>query len=343
MTGKGRRPAAEGNHGGIEYELVSHPEGTGVHLFVVTIHQRQTHYHSDFELFIPIDGSVYIGLADKRHRVRQGDFFFVNAYEAHSLTGTEEPNLLLVLQASPNFCRAYYPQFAALRLLQRHITAEWAPRLYEGLRCGLAEALHSVAGREPGAPLALFAALNRLACSLVRHGIYQDPSVSALGRKERGRARMMDIAGYIQDRYANRPSLEELAKKEGLDVSYLSHFIRQSFGISFREYVHRLRLERAAALIFGTDRPLIDVCLESGFSDCRYLNRAIRQEYGASPAQLRAGEAGQAERTLFSGGADGREHEITQISLIYGHLCERLSALAAAPGGPDAGESKNCR
>ena len=58
----------------IEYELISHLEGINIHAFLVTIHRRKTHYHSDVELFIPLEGAVSIQVGRKRYDVRQDEF-----------------------------------------------------------------------------------------------------------------------------------------------------------------------------------------------------------------------------------------------------------------------------
>ena len=124
--------AGEGalRQGPIEYELISHAEGLDVHLFLVTIHSRRTHYHAENELFIPLEGSISIHVADRAHLVRQHDFFFISAYEAHRLSSTDEPNTLLVLQFSTQFCRDYYPNLSRLRLRQPLLTREEDPALY---------------------------------------------------------------------------------------------------------------------------------------------------------------------------------------------------------------------
>ncbi len=106
----------------------------------------------------------------------------------------------------------------------------------------------------------------------------------------------------------------------------LSHLIRQTLGITCREYVDRLQLERAVSPILGTDMPLIDVCMESGFSDCRYLRKAVMCKYGVSPVQLREGEAGKTHRLIGRSGLDGTEHEISETNPLYSVLLKRISS-----------------
>jgi AraC-like DNA-binding protein/mannose-6-phosphate isomerase-like protein (cupin superfamily) len=316
----------------VEYELISHLEGMNIHAFLVTIHRRKTHYHSDTELFIPIEGAVSIHVGKKSYSVGQNDFFIVNAYEPHSLSSAGASNALLVLQFNPNFAREYFPGFSAVRILEPLITRESMPRLHQELLRGMQAVIRSIGRKETGYPLALVGELNRLAYAILRFGAYdQHPQVS-LTRGERSRARIMNVIAYIQEHYSAKPSLAELARQEGLEPSYLSHFIRNVFGMSFREYVNRLRLEHAVMLITGTDLRTIDICLESGFSDHRYLNKALADAFRMSPAAVR--EAFRGQKYLQPWSADketGREHDISTIAGAYSYILDKLASI----GPPD--------
>ncbi len=325
--------AGEGalRQGPIEYELISHAEGLDVHLFLVTIHSRRTHYHAENELFIPLEGSISIHVADRAHLVRQHDFFFISAYEAHRLSSTDEPNTLLVLQFSTQFCRDYYPNLSRLRLRQPLLTREEDPALYAQLLEGMLVMFESLGRRGKGYPLAVAAALNHLAYALVRHSSSEFVTPSSLSWEERRRARMMNVVAYVQEHYAGSPSLTQLAQQEGVEASYLSHFIRDTFGISFREYVTRLRLEHALRLIGGSDLRLADVCAESGFSDYRYFTKAFQDAFGLSPQQMRDSGDALPERPLYAAGDSAweRQHDVIRIDAAYGYILNKLGELKA--------------
>ncbi len=312
----------------IEYELISHLEGINIHAFLVTIHRRKTHYHSDVELFIPLEGAVSIQVGRKRYDVRQDEFFIVNAYEPHSLASSGSLNALLVLQFNPNFAREYFPAFSAVRVREPLITKEGMPRMHRELLEVMKGIIRGIGRKETGYPLALTCELNRLAYMIVRHGTYEQYTPVSLTREERNRARMMSIIAYIQEHYAGKPSLKELADLEGLESSYLSHFIRNAFGMSFREYVNRLRLEHAVRLIIASDLRFIDICLESGFSDHRYLNKALAEAFGMSPAEVRRAFRGKAiPKPLAEEKTASREHDISAITSTYAYILDKLASI----------------
>lgn len=272
----------------IEYEFIPHMDGTGVHVFVVVIHHRRPHFHRDSELLIPLEGEISINIGRETHRVQAGEFFFINAYEIHSLHKMDAPNALLVLQFNSGFCRHYYPEFSVMNIRRPLISRGSSPALYQELLQGIMGLVRCLGAKEKGYSLEVMGELNHLTCALVRLAAYDQSCLANASRQERARLRLMRISSYIQEHYSGKPSLAELARLEGLETTYLSRLIRESLGLTFREYITWLRLEHAARLVTTTDLRWIDICLESGFSDIRYLNKAFERAFGQSPQRMRS-------------------------------------------------------
>ena len=307
----------------MEFEFIEHMDGMDIRLFIVTIYNRQTHFHSDIEIFTPLEGSVMITSSNRRSIVEPGDFFIVNRNEAHSLMRTGASNMLLALQFSPNFCRDYYPQLSRIRVLENHITQKRHPELHKALRQHFAYLLRCMGEKQEGYQLSLMSSLNAISSAIVRLSAYE--SQENAGSEEKTRMRLASIIDYVQKNYKHNISLAELARRENLEMSYLSHFIKNKLGISFREYVNRLRLERAADLVANTRMRMIDICIECGYSDYRYLNKAFMEEFGMTPSQVR--ESGIGARPSFMSEEQeesGSEHSFTNLVSIYENVCRRL-------------------
>jgi len=71
-----------------------------------------------------------------------------------------------------------------------------------------------------------------------------------------------------------------------------AHFIR-AFGAAFGEtphrYLQRRRIERAMFLLTQTDLPILDVCLDVGFTSLGTFGRTFRDVVGKTPTQFRQG------------------------------------------------------
>jgi AraC-like DNA-binding protein len=116
---------------------------------------------------------------------------------------------------------------------------------------------------------------------------------SAIARRiEPGRAAATDgIARAIalaEQRLDERLGIAELAGAAGMGRSRFHEAFRQRTGRTPGAFLIDLRLERAAALISGSDQRLVEIALAVGFSEESALCRAFRRRRGVTPASLRA-------------------------------------------------------
>lgn len=95
------------------------------------------------------------------------------------------------------------------------------------------------------------------------------------------------IVDYIDRHSSEKLLLSDIAEKENLNLYYLSHQFKNSFGMPFQEYLSRVRCEKARKQLILTDLSLLDICLSCGFSDPKYFNRDFRRQYGCTPKQYR--------------------------------------------------------
>jgi len=81
--------------------------------------------------------------------------------------------------------------------------------------------------------------------------------------------------------------LKELAAEANVSLHYLSHDIKDKFGLSFQELVFYSKCEYAAKLLLSTSDRVIDIALASGFSDVKYLIKHFKQYFKCTPSQFR--------------------------------------------------------
>jgi transcriptional regulator GlxA family with amidase domain len=62
---------------------------------------------------------------------------------------------------------------------------------------------------------------------------------------------------------------------------------RRHYGVSIATYLRRLRLDRAAAKLAGSDAPVARIAAEEGFADQSHFTRAFTCHTGVTPARYR--------------------------------------------------------
>ena len=105
--------------------------------------------------------------------------------------------------------------------------------------------------------------------------------------KNKKMARLSRITEYIDTNYSEKITLDELANRENVTKTYLSHFIRENLNMTFQEYISSVRFERALKLLRSSSMCLTDVSVVCGFSDVKYLTRMLESHFGMSAVQCR--------------------------------------------------------
>jgi YesN/AraC family two-component response regulator len=110
--------------------------------------------------------------------------------------------------------------------------------------------------------------------------------IERISTKAKGK-RMQSIVEYIDEHYSEKLLLTDITTKLELDLYYLSHFFKECFGLSFQNYLLKIRCEHARQLLLLSDLPLLDISIASGFSDPKYFNKGFQQQYGCTPKEYR--------------------------------------------------------
>jgi AraC-like DNA-binding protein len=89
-------------------------------------------------------------------------------------------------------------------------------------------------------------------------------------------------------RYAEPLTVADLASAAGLSPAYFSREFRRTFGESPHQYLLTRRLERAAALLRTTDRPVTEICFAVGLASLGSFITSFRRVFGRTPLAYRA-------------------------------------------------------
>ncbi|ADK81850.1 helix-turn-helix domain-containing protein [Sediminispirochaeta smaragdinae] len=92
---------------------------------------------------------------------------------------------------------------------------------------------------------------------------------------------------YIQLHYTEKVTLQETAEAAGLSPAYFSSIFKEEMGVSFSEYVNRLKVSYAKNLLSTTELSLAQVAGQSGFEDQSYFSRIFKRIGGVSPGRYR--------------------------------------------------------
>lgn len=108
-----------------------------------------------------------------------------------------------------------------------------------------------------------------------------------LGDRAGPRTGLRAAIELAHERFREQLRVAELADAAGMSSDRLERTMRQTLGVSPKQYLLRVRAEHAAALLATTDRPIAEVAAACGYYDQSQMTRQFRTHIGLTPARYR--------------------------------------------------------
>jgi AraC family transcriptional regulator len=97
-------------------------------------------------------------------------------------------------------------------------------------------------------------------------------------------------------------SLRDLADEVGISVYHLCRVFRRATGSTLHQYRQKLRVRWSLEGVMESNKSLVDIALDAGFSSHSHYTSSFRQEFAQTPSSVRASrsaEPGRRQRAIF--------------------------------------------
>ena len=96
------------------------------------------------------------------------------------------------------------------------------------------------------------------------------------------------IIFYIGEYYRENITLGHLSEKFGYTAQYLSALFKKRTGINFHTYLTGFRLEKVKFLLLNSDKTLLEIAIDSGFSSEHSLINNFKKVFEMTPTEYRS-------------------------------------------------------
>ncbi|MFH5186841.1 response regulator [Paenibacillus sp. TAB 01] len=91
---------------------------------------------------------------------------------------------------------------------------------------------------------------------------------------------------YAHEHYAEEIGLEDLSKQLYLSRNYLNRMFKKATGETFTNYLIRVRMEKAKALLAEGKHMIYEIAEKVGYKNVAYFSSIFKKHYGSNPSEL---------------------------------------------------------
>ncbi len=133
------------------------------------------------------------------------------------------------------------------------------------------------------------------------------PSLDALMDAPRSvpARRLNEVGAMVARSLSEKPNRESVARRMGMSGAHFGKSFRREAGVTYREFVRRIRVGQAQRLLLTPGKTVAQVANEVGYTTTAAFSRAFERECGVSPSAYRNSSKDYALIPLPKGGVSG--------------------------------------
>lgn len=254
----------------------------------------ERHSHDFLEFVYVLGGSAEHTINDRSTIISKGDYFLINIRSTHeyrAISGEEDFSVINCL-FRPSFIEKSLSDRGGLEEILNDFLVEFGHgRDVRDITDGsyhdadgfvgtlMRRMLEEYEGRRRGSREIL---RHLLICLLVCLARNEGDAVGAAP----GIARA--VKKYVAENYMRPLRLSTISRELNFSLTYTSLSFRRETDMSFRDYLTKVRVEKAADLLRLTDKTVAEIASLVGYEDDTFFYRAFRRCLGVTPSRYRA-------------------------------------------------------
>jgi len=250
------------------------------------------HYNSEYELTLTLNSRGQRFVGDSMAPYDDGDLVLIGPRIPHTWCSSSDAGLgpvhqALVLWLSEGFVQSLIRSHLELRPIQHLLekssrAIEFSPAIRAKARSIICAMLSQAAEDRLPALLQLLLLLSRDAAS--------QPLTSSAAEIpfDLAEERIGRVLSYLHQHYQDQNAVQKLSRIAALSRSSLHRLFKLHTGTTITEYVSRLRIGNACALLINTQRSISLIADDVGYRNLANFNRQFKAFKSTTPRQFRS-------------------------------------------------------
>ena len=248
------------------------------------------HLHDAFEMYYLKKGQRHYFIKDKTYYVQPGDLILINPYEFHGTINVgNSPYERVLIHFHKSYLKTllnnslnldiYKPFRDGVHVIRFSIDEQ---NKVEAL---LSSMLNEVESNNAHQQLYLKMLLAQLFLLILR--CPNQLKESPIDKIPLHHQPILDAISYMANYYNEDLTLESVSKKFCFSPWYFSRIFKQATGMSYIEYLNKIRINEAQKLLTKTNKRITEIAGQTGFNSLTNFGRVFKQISGCSPRQYK--------------------------------------------------------
>ncbi|MEZ0608177.1 helix-turn-helix domain-containing protein [Fibrella sp. WM1] len=247
------------------------------------------HYHPELELVYFARGKGVRFIGDDISLYDEGDLFLIGDSLPHTFVSYADEATPLVEAYCIQFPKNLLDSFAECRPLAAFFEEARRGLAFPNPDAALITLLKEVVQHAGTSALVrLIDLLDRL-CNVPERGPILQQAYQRHAVMTSSATRIRTAIDYINAHYQRPVPLQEMAHACHFSPNAFCRWFRQHMGVTFVDYLNKVRLTHVCQLLTATDLPISQIAAQAGFDNISTLNRLFQARLGTSPGKYRAG------------------------------------------------------
>lgn len=255
------------------------------------------HWHPEIEFTLVVSGEILYRINQSDFHLKSGQALFGNTntlhtghmlhgLDCHYISLTFDPKLIYGYEKSLLHTKYVAP------LLQNPKLSSICFDLQEAWHHDVIDALvrihHLSRQKEDFFEMKIQVILHQLWLIILEH--YSDLLNDDNYINEKNLDRLKTILSFIQENYAAKISLEDIAGSIHLCKSECCRLFKKHMHESLFDYLLRYRIEKSLSHLMNPDCSITEAAFQVGFADSNYYSKVFRKCMGCTPTKYRSRE-----------------------------------------------------
>lgn len=250
------------------------------------------HYHDDYELFYPINGTGVRIVGDSIEYFNENELVLLGSKVPHLFKNEVEDSSsevdYIIIKFKPVLINKFVdsvPEFSKVKSLLENARQGTIFRQIDSYLI-LEDLIRICESKGADRLILLISILSRLALIKEKSSLTSE-NFSLIGLESENEDRLQRVINFIVENYMKEITLKELSEISCMTPNSFCRYFKDRTGKTAFQFIREYRISRACQMIINTCKPLSQIYLDSGFNSLSSFNRVFKSIKGISSSEYK--------------------------------------------------------